>query len=95
VSQPPSLTVEKAWGIVNAVWLAGVAFAAAVWIYVVGVGDLGLGWWFKSRALDARRLEALTGLCALSLLGLQLVRPRLEQWEETLRGLRLDAHRAP
>jgi hypothetical protein len=32
-------------------------------------------------------VAALSGLCALSLLGLLVLRPRIEEWQETLRGI--------
>jgi hypothetical protein len=40
-------------------------------------------------------LLALSLLCALSLLGLLLVRPRLEEWREMLHTVRVDDNRRP
>jgi hypothetical protein len=95
---------------------------------VVGIVDVGLGWWFKRRALDPRThaqarsldeaanaiagqslvaavmlftpavlggcayvltgsLAALSVLCAVSVGGSVVLRPRLEEWQETLRGV--------
>lgn len=39
-------------------------------------------------------LWAFSGLCALGVVGLFVLRPRLEEWQDTLRGIRVDANRS-
>ncbi|MDR7417627.1 MAG: hypothetical protein QN178_01800 [Armatimonadota bacterium] len=102
----------------------------------VGIVDVGLGWWFKRRALDASThaqarsldeaagaiasqslvaavmpvtpavlgafayvftgsLAALSLLCAVGIGGSVFLRPRLEEWQETLRGISISDARRP
>ncbi len=113
---------------------AGFARVLLLVFILVGLTDLGLGWWFKRRALDPRLLPTvhrpedaigpmaaqsliavvltftptvfafliylMTGsrmgslvLCGIAIVGLLVVRPRLEEWQDALRGVRVDAHR--
>jgi hypothetical protein len=39
-------------------------------------------------------LWAFSGLCALGVIGLFVLRPRLEEWQDTLRGIRVGADRS-
>ena len=39
-------------------------------------------------------LWAFSGLCALGVVGLLVLRPRLEEWQDTLRGIRVHANRS-
>ena len=103
--------------------------------YVLGLSDIGIGWWLRGRGLAAARQAAgrpvaevvgqivgpsllavtlamtpavlgavlymafgsrdgLSVLCALSLVGLGLLRPRLEEWQEIVAGAGSDANRS-